>query len=169
MNKALFLLIISVLLLTSSYAQSMQDKELIKNFDGLIGQRFASVAPGCVVLVVKNGTAIYKKAFGTANVELNVSMQAGMIFRIGSITKQYTAIAILQLVEQGKISLQDSIQKFIKDFPYKGHTITIENLLTHTSGIIDYQALDTKEANEQFFYRKDFEPKQVIDFFKNEP
>ena len=160
MNKSLSLFIVSVLLLTSSYAQSKQDKELAQSLDDLLTKRFASVAPGCVVLVVKNGGTIYRKAFGKANVELNVPMQADMIFRIGSITKQYTAIAILQLIEQGKISLQDSIQKFIKDFPYKGHTITIENLLTHTSGIVDYEVLNFPIPNA---IRIDFPPRQIID------
>jgi CubicO group peptidase (beta-lactamase class C family) len=81
-------------------------------------------------------------------------------FRIGSITKQYTAISILQLVEQGKISLQDSIQKFIPDFPHKGHTITIENLLTHTSGIVDYEVLNFPIPTA---IRVDFPPKLIID------
>ena len=80
------------------------------------------IAPGCVVMVVKNDKVIYRKALGLANTELNITMQPGMLFRIGSMTKQYTAIAVLQLVEQGKISLQDSIQKYIKDFPSKGYT-----------------------------------------------
>ncbi len=72
---------------------------------------------------LKKGQVIYEKGFGIADIELSVPMRPEMIFRIGSMTKQYTAIAILQLVEQGKISLQDSIQKFIKSFPYKGNTI----------------------------------------------
>ena len=88
------------------------------------------------------------------------------VFRIGSMTKQYTAIAILQLVEQGKFFLQDSIQKFIKSFPFKGHTITIENLLTHTSGIKDYEQLDAHIPNA---IRIEFPVKQIIDSLANLP
>lgn len=169
MCKSFFISIVLILALMNCFSQNEQENQLNKKLDSLISERYKAVSPGCTILVAKNGEVFYKKAFGSADLELNVPMQPDMIFRIGSITKQYTAIAILQLVEQGKVSLQDSIQKFINDFPCKGHTITIENLLTHSSGIIDYQALDTKEANEKFYYRKDFEPKQVIDFFKNEP
>jgi CubicO group peptidase (beta-lactamase class C family) len=70
------------------------------------------------------------------------------------------------LVEQGKISLQDSIQKFIKDFPSKIHTITIENLLTHTSGIIDYTSI---EDPDPYAERRDFTPQFLINYFKNQP
>jgi CubicO group peptidase (beta-lactamase class C family) len=160
-------LIFAALFLLFGYAGFAQ--QLTAGLDSLIGARLKDVAPGCAILVAKNGKIVYKKGFGMADIELNVPMQADMVFRLGSTTKQYTAIAILQLVEQGKISLQDSIQKFIKDFPNKGHTITIENLLTHTSGIIDYQALDTKASRENFYYRKDYNPKEIIDFFKDEP
>ncbi len=89
-----------------------------------------------------------------------------MVFRIGSITKQFTAVAILQLVEQGKISLQDSVQKYIKDFPSKGYTITIENLLTHTSGLVDYTSID---SHDPYSERRDFTPEFLIDYFKKEP
>src|SRR5438270_14066614 len=125
MIKSLSLFLISLLLLTSSFGQSKQDKKLIKSLDELIPKRLREIAPGCVVMIVKNNKVIYRKAFGTANTELDIPMQTNMLFRTGSMGKQYTAIAVLQLVEQGKIGLQDSIQKYITDFPSKGHTITI--------------------------------------------
>lgn len=160
MNK---LLLATIFLLSSTMnvtAQSRQEKQLIKNIDQLITNQYASIAPGCIVLIAKKGQIIYNKPFGTANLELNVPLQPAMIFRIGSITKQYTAIAILQLVEQGKVSLQDNIQKFVKNFPDKGHIITIENLLSHTSGIADYESLDFHIPNA---IRIDISPKQLID------
>lgn len=128
--------------------------------DTLISNRLPDVAPGCVVLVASKGQIVYEKAFGLANLELHVPMQPDMVFRIGSVTKQYTAIAILQLVEQGRISLQDSIQKYIPDYPSKGHTITIEHLLTQTSGITDYEVLDIHIPNA---IRVDLPAKQIID------
>src|ERR1700722_1615082 len=81
--------------------------------DSLIRTRLPEVAPGAAVLVAKNGQVVYKKGFGSANLELNTPMKPDMIFRIGSVTKQYTAIAILQLVEKGLLSLQDTIQRYI--------------------------------------------------------
>ncbi len=152
------LLTVTFFILSGCYAAMAQP--LTAKLDSLINSRLRNVAPGCAVLVAKHGEIIYAKGFGKANLELNVDMKPDMVFRLGSITKQYTAIAILQLVEQGKISLQDSVQKFIKDFPAKGHTITIENLLTHTSGIIDYESLNINIPNE---YRVDLPPKQIVD------
>jgi CubicO group peptidase (beta-lactamase class C family) len=95
----------------------------------------------------------------------DVPLKPAMVFNIGSITKQFTAVAILQLVEQGKISLQDSVQKFIPDFPSKGYAISIEHLLTHTSGIRDFT--DMKYPGI-YMERWDMSPKQMIDGFKND-
>jgi CubicO group peptidase (beta-lactamase class C family) len=158
MRYLLFILLTG--LFTDSFGQSKQDKEMIKQVDKFIADNYPSYAPGCAVLIAKKGEVLLEKGYGTTNIELNVPMQAGMVFRIGSITKQFTAVAILQLFEQGKIALTDSIQKFIKDFRFKGKTITIENLLTHTSGIKGYEEIDAKLPNPM---RIDFFPKTVID------
>ena len=166
MNKIISIFYFSVFILSIAKGQSKEDRGLIKNLNNLISERYNSISPGCAVLVAKKGQVIYEKGFGIANIELGVPMTPEMIFRIGSITKQYTAIAILQLVEQGKISLQDSVQKFIKNFPGKGHTITIENLLTHTSGIKDYEQLDAHIPNA---IRIEFPIKQIIDSIANVP
>ena len=101
-----------------------------------------------------------------ADLELGVAMTPENVFRIGSITKQFTACAILRLMEEGKLSLQDDIRDYIEEFPVHGHTITIEHLLTHTSGIRSYTSMDkwTPEVR-----RKDFTPLELIDFFKDEP
>jgi CubicO group peptidase (beta-lactamase class C family) len=163
MKKSIFIILFFA---TGHFGAIAQGHSLAQNLDSLITQTYHSISPGCVVLIAKNDSIIYEKAFGVANIELNVPMKPGMIFRLGSITKQYTAVSILQLVEQGKISLQDSVQKFIKDFPFKGHTITIENLLTHTSGIPDYEVLNFPIPNA---IRIDFPAKQIIDSLSELP
>ena len=146
-----------------SFSQNDTNVQLEKSVDSLIATEYKPNEPGISVLIASEKNIIYKKAFGSANIELNVPMQPDMIFRIGSITKQFTAIGILQLVEQGKISLQDSIQKYIPGFPSKGFTITIENLLTHTSGILDYSNADT--THNPYIERHDFTPEQIIKYF----
>jgi len=143
-----------------TFGQSKQDKELLKQVDKTISDNFYNFAPGCQVLIAKKGQIIYEKGYGTANLELNVPMSSEMVFRIGSITKQFTAISILQLVDKGQIALTDSIQKFIKDFHFNGKKITIENLLTHTSGIKGYEQIDAKVPNA---IRVDFLSKTIID------
>ncbi len=162
--------ILSFLSVTSCYAlsaQTYQDNQLMKDIDELVSPEFKSTEPGLAILIAKNRQVVYKKAFGSANVELSTALQPDMIFRIGSITKQFTAIAILQLAEQGKISLQDSLQQYVKDFPFKGYTITIENLLTHTSGIADYSNADT--THNPYIERGDFTPQQIIKYFSYQP
>ena len=165
MHKSLYLLLILVLLVAHSHGQNKEDKKLANNLDELIPKRLTDIAPGCVVLIVKKNQIIYRKAFGFANIEQQIPMQPNMLFRIGSLSKQYTAIAILQLVEQGRIQLNDSIQEYIKDFPAKGYTITIENLLTNTSGIKDYLSEISNPAKE----RDTYTPKQGVDYIKDEP
>lgn len=156
----LYLFIISIALYTHSFGQSKQDKELAKQVQQSISDNFANFAPGCAVLLAKKGEVLLEKGYGTANLELNVPMKPEMVFRIGSITKQFTAVSILQLVDKGKIALSDSIQKFIRNFHFKGKTITIEHLLTHSSGIRGYEQIDAKVPNA---IRVDFTPKSVID------
>jgi CubicO group peptidase (beta-lactamase class C family)/uncharacterized protein YneR len=162
------LFIIPVLFITltgNAAAQTAASKQMTADFDKVLSGQFKPGEPGCAALVAKNGQIIYKKAFGMANLELNVPMQPDMVFRIGSITKQFTAVAILQLMEQGKLSLQDEITKFIPDYPTQAYKITIEHLLTHTSGIKSY----TSMPEFQKIMRTDMKPEEVVNFFKNQP
>lgn len=156
-------LLFTVLSVTT--AQTSATKQLTAEFDKILSEQFKPGETGCAALVAKKGQIIYKKAFGMANLELNVPMQPDMVFRIGSITKQFTAVAILQLMEQGKLSLQDEITKFIPDYPTQAYKITIEHLLTHTSGIKSY----TNVPEFQKYIRTDMKPSEVIDMFKNLP
>jgi len=135
-------------------------------FDSLMTKVFKADEAGAVALVVKNGKVLYRKAFGMANMELGVKMKPENVFRIGSITKQFTASAILKLRDEGKLSLDDDITKYIADYPTHGHQITIKHLLTHTSGIKSYTGMDTWDAEVR---KKDFTPLELIDFFKDQP
>ncbi|MEO5501481.1 MAG: serine hydrolase domain-containing protein [Ginsengibacter sp.] len=92
------------------------------------------------VLLIQKDKVIYEKAFGLADREWNVPNTINTKYRIGSITKQFTAACILQLAEQGKLSLNDKLSKYIPDYP-KGDSVTIHMLLNHTSGIANYTSL----------------------------
>ncbi len=148
-----------------NYVTAQQDSGLPAQFDKLLNEQFPLNETGAAALISSHGKIIYKKAFGMANLELQVPMQVDHVFRIGSITKQFTAIAILQLMEQGKLNLQDEITKFIPDYPTQGNKITIEHLLTHTSGIQSYTGM--KDFIERI--KLDLKPTEVIDHFKNQP
>jgi CubicO group peptidase (beta-lactamase class C family) len=94
------------------------------------------------VLIGKDGRVFYKKGIGMANIELGVPNTPEMKFQIGSITKQFTATAIMQLAEKGLLSVDDPITKYITDYPSEtGNKITIHNLLTHTSGVTSYTSM----------------------------
>ena len=92
---------------------------------------------GGSILIARDGQMIVAKGFGLADVAANTPIYGDTKFRIGSVTKQFTAAAILRLQEQGKLSVSDPLSKFIPDFP-KGSEVTIHHLLTHTSGIHSY-------------------------------
>lgn len=155
----LILSLVTILLTLSAGAQSLSTKQLTAEFDKILSEQFKPDETGCAALVAKNGQVIYRKAFGLADLELNVPMQPDMVFRIGSVTKQFTAIAILQLMEQGKLSLQDEITKYLPDYPMHGHSITIEHLLTHTSGIKSY----TNIPEFRTMMRTDMTPMEIIE------
>jgi CubicO group peptidase (beta-lactamase class C family) len=155
----------AVLVCNTTMAQNKNDKQLEIDFDKILSEQYKSNETGATALVARKGKIIYKKAFGMANLELNISMQLDNVFRIGSITKQFTAVAILQLMEQGKLNLQDEIVKFIPDYPTHGYKITIEHLLTHTSGIKSYTGM--KDYMDRMTL--DLLPSEMIDHFKNEP
>lgn len=156
-------IILFSLLVFSSVFASAQNLDV--KIDSLISNIFKDKnGPGAVFMVTKNGKQIYRKAIGKANLELNVAMTPENVFQLGSMTKQFTAIAILMLEEQGKLNVNDPISKYISDFP-NGNNITIHHLLTHTAGIKDF----TKMKSIQQIAQKDLSPKELIDFFKNEP
>lgn len=92
---------------------------------------------GASILVSKKNKILLNKNYGYANIELSTSLPVDAVFEIGSITKQFTAVAILKLAEQGKINLDDDFTDYLK-FDTKGRKITIKNLLEHTSGITNY-------------------------------
>ncbi|MVT08694.1 serine hydrolase domain-containing protein [Chitinophaga tropicalis] len=163
MCKPLFPLLIAVITLTAAYGQK-REEPLETRIDLLVENQLPSIAPGSVVLIAKRGEIIYRKAFGKTNQLLNVPMQPEMLFRIGAITQQFTAVAVLQLVEQGRIHLQDSIQQYIKDFPVKDHTITIEHLLSQTSGIRSFYEF-SNPAKEKPVYK----PAELVEYFRDEP
>lgn len=163
MKKTILMLTLCVALFNHSDAQ--HDSKLIAEFDKVMNGQFPLKETGATVLVSRHGKIIYKKAFGMANIELNVPMQTNNVFRIASLTKQFTAVAILQLMEQGKLDLKDEITKYIPGYPVQGATITIEHLLTHTSGIRDYTSItDTVQRSKM-----DVTPAEMIHYFQNQP
>src|SRR6476659_4506260 len=109
----------------------------IKSIDSLFKRWDNNNTPGCAIGVVRNDSIIYAKGYGMANLEYGIPVTAQTIFHMASISKQFTAYAILLLAKQGKLQLDDDIHKYLSWFPDLKKKITIRNLLNHTSGIRD--------------------------------
>src|SRR5688572_25627791 len=105
------------------------DNHLMQTIDNLVQESYKPTEPGAAVIVVRDGQIIFRKGQGMANLELGVPIEPDMVFRLGSITKQVTAVAILMLAEQGKLALDGSISKFLPDYPTHDHLITVKHLL----------------------------------------
>ncbi|MBL8885774.1 MAG: beta-lactamase family protein [Phycisphaerales bacterium] len=113
--------------------------DLTQKIDAAAAKLLADpAAAGLSIAIARNNEIIFAKAYGKADVEVAVAATPDSIFRIGSVTKQFTAAAIMRLVEQGKINLDAEIQVYLPDFPKKQWPVTIRQILTHTSGIWSY-------------------------------
>lgn len=112
-----------------------------KLVDQLFSQFDRRDTPGCAIAIIRDGKIIYKRAYGMADLERDVPLTTKSVFELGSMSKQFLAMCILLLVEEGKISLNDDIRNYIQEFPDYGHKIAISNLIYHTSGIRDYYEL----------------------------
>ncbi|HLL70405.1 MAG TPA: serine hydrolase [Pyrinomonadaceae bacterium] len=152
----LFVVLVALALQTTALAQDkaarideyMKRSAQIRQFNG-------------AVLVAENGKVIYKKGLGMANMEWNVANDVDTKFRLGSITKQFTAMLVLQLVEQGKLKLDGKLSEYLPDYRKDiGDKVTIHHLLTHTSGIPSYTGLP------KFFEDASRNPYTVVDFVK---
>ena len=130
-------------------------------------EAYPADGPGAAVIVVRDNEVLFRSASGMAEMELGVSLSPENVFRIGSITKQFTAAGILLLEEQGKLSTSDDINKYLPDYPTQGHTIKIDNLLSHTSGIFNYT--DIPGYFEGAKIRKDVTTEELIEVFANLP
>ena len=150
----------------SCFDNSMQIRDSLEiKIDTLVARiGISSETPGGVVGVIKDGRLIFKKAYGLANFETKEPNTTSTSFNLGSVSKQFTAAAILLLEKEKKLSFKDDIRKYFPDFPNYGYTITIDNLIHHTSGIKSSDVLslmagtlfskDTHEADYDFIVRQ---------------
>lgn len=160
--------ILRVALLAPASLAAQQDGGLITRIDSIVTAEMARTqTPGIAIAVERHGHLLLARGFGLENVEANSRTSAETVFRIGSITKQFTSTAVMQLVEQGKIGLDDEITKYLPDYPTQGNRVTIRHLLTHTSGIKSYTSLGPKFWTEAS--RLDLSNDQMLALFKDVP
>ncbi len=98
-------------------------------------------SPGCALGIIQEGSFIYKRGYGMANLEYGIPLTSQSVFRIGSTSKQFTALCIVLLEEEDKLSLDDNLREFFPEMPDYAESITIRQLIHHTSGVRDYLTL----------------------------
>ncbi len=108
------------------------------NLDSLFHD-YSGDVPGASVIVIRRGKVVFRKAYGMANLEERIAATSDTHYRLASVTKQFTAAAILTLADQKKLSIDDPIRRWLPSLPPYADAITIRHLLTHTSGLIDYE------------------------------
>jgi CubicO group peptidase (beta-lactamase class C family) len=143
-----------------------KDSELLSTIDAIVREAMERDHVVGTSIGVKQGDEILvAKGYGFADLENEVEANEHTVYRIGSVTKQFTAVAIMMLVEQGKISLDDDLTKYLPDYPTRGHAVTINHLLAHVSGIKGYTEME-KFWDES---RLDLSHEEMIAMFSAEP
>jgi len=167
MQKNYILLMILIMTLLSASCSNKREvpKNLKEYGDNLLEHAYMDKLPGAVIVVSQGDEIIYRGARGHASVELNVALTGDQVFRIASVTKQFTATAILSLVDDGKINLHDPLSTFLPDYP-NGKNITVLQLLNHTSGIKSHTSIEGIMSGP---IRLDVTTAQLINMFKDLP
>lgn len=161
-------LFIGVLIIISSFCFStVSNAEGLNQKIDLMVEKFMTKGkiPAVAVLVTKKGEIIHQKSYGKADIGHNINVTNDSAFAIGSITKQFTGLAIAQLISRGTISLDDPLHKYFPDYPQTAKIITVRNLLNHTSGIVNYTTKPIVHENAW----KDLSHEEMIAWFKDEP
>ena len=135
-KKYVIILLLSLISINKAFAQVLPDS-IAKRIDGLFTRWNAPNTPGCAIGIVRNDSLIYAKGYGVANLEYAIPITPETIFHTASVSKQFSAYAIVLLASQGKLQLDDDIHKYLPWFPDLKEKITIRHLLNHTSGIRD--------------------------------
>jgi CubicO group peptidase (beta-lactamase class C family) len=118
--------------------------------------------PGAEVGIYRRGQILLAKGYGLADVEFNVPVKPETLFQSGSVGKQFVSAAVMMLVEEGKVSLDDSITKYFPDAPASWRPILIKNMLSHTSGLAEYETPERTGPNGPFYLRLDFTEDQIV-------
>ena len=140
----LFVLAIIAFLSGTTWAQVPNKDKVVAGAERAfekVTKAYVAPAPGCAAAVSLNGDIVFEKAFGLAELEHNISNTPQTIFESGSVAKQFTAAALVLLQQDGKLSLDDPVKKYIPELPDYGAPLTIRHLLNHTAGLRDWGAV----------------------------
>jgi CubicO group peptidase (beta-lactamase class C family) len=161
---------VTIFILAAAAIPSAGQDSTAARVDAVVtGEQRAQKIPGISLAVCRDGALITSSGYGLANVELDVPVTPETIFQTGSVGKQFTSMAIMMLVEERKIGLDDKISKYIRESPQAWHAVTVRNLLTHTSGIADYGGEENTMGKGVINFRKDYTEEELIGAFAKMP
>jgi CubicO group peptidase (beta-lactamase class C family) len=166
-RRSLWLILLVALLsiVALPFTDSAHADNLTSKLDAMLEQTYNPDEPGVSVIVRSKGKVLLEKGYGLANLEHNIKINKDTVFRLGSITKQFTAVAILMLAEQGKLSLDDTLKQYIPEMSKLAGGITIAQLLNHSSGLTNYTNLPGWDEEQE----EHLSSGQMIDLFKDKP
>jgi CubicO group peptidase (beta-lactamase class C family) len=169
----LIIVIVALLTLGTAAETAAQSSEAptAKKIDAVFSRVTSSDTPGLAVLVRKNGSTVFERGYGVRKLRTKAKIDAHTNFRLASFTKQFTAMAIMLLVHDGKLRYDETLTEIFPDFPMYGKSITIRNLLNHTSGLSDYEDLmDAAEKSTGTIWtpEKQIQDAEVLELLKKE-
>jgi CubicO group peptidase (beta-lactamase class C family) len=171
MRQTGVLFLLSFIAASSSFAQSSA-KEISRQMEDMFSGIASGDSPGFAVLVRKDGEIIFERSYGVRDLRSKAKIDARTNFRLASFTKQFTAMAAMLLVRDGKLRYEESVTNIFQEFPAYGKTITVRNLLNHTSGLPDYEDLmDQVEKTKGPIWssEKQIHDAEVLQLLEKEP
>jgi CubicO group peptidase (beta-lactamase class C family) len=166
MRPALTTLLACIVAVPGALAQTprpaLTEQQLASIDTFVAGEMNKEQIPGLAVGVYSRGTILLAKGYGMANVELDVLVKPETIFQSGSVGKQFVSAAMMMLVEEGKVSLDDSITKYFPDAPDGWKPILLRNLLSHTSGLAEYESPERTRVDGPFYLRMDYTEDELV-------
>lgn len=146
-SKLVTTLILTIVIITTTsvvlFGQTKNHKDLTQKVDNYLKNLITENEPGVAVIIIMNGKIIINKCYGLADIEHKIPITSKTVFNLASVSKQFTAFSILLLEKEGQLNLYDDIHKYIPDLPNYSKSVTIQNLLNHTSGVWDYYDMMT--------------------------
>jgi CubicO group peptidase (beta-lactamase class C family) len=159
---------ITLLCISTVYGQKvLVSKNKIKKIETILKESYANEQPGISYLIAQDNKILVQKGIGMSEMEFGIAIRPDHVFAIGSVSKQFTAVAMLKLVEMGKVSLSADVKTYLPNYNTHGKTITIANLLSHTSGISSFTEMESfstlyKEDKTKEEIRKSFEDSALL-------
>jgi CubicO group peptidase (beta-lactamase class C family) len=150
---------IALVLCASAPAQDLPSR-----LDTVLSAHVEKSGPGIAAMLIRDGRIDYRKDFGLADIDSHRAITPQTQFLLGSVTKQFTAMAVLILRARGKLQLEDPLSKFCPEFPGYARTITIRHLLNHTSGLPDYEELLMGKVDYEKLFQSSKSPRAAHEF-----